>query len=53
MFQNPEDQLFAPTMYQDVAFGPRNLGIDERSTERALGGDSGPTEHRTLAGQVS
>ena len=29
IFQNPEDQLFAPTVYQDVAFGPRNLGMDE------------------------
>ena len=29
IFQNPEDQLFAPTVYQDVAFGPRNLGWDE------------------------
>ncbi len=29
IFQNPDDQLFAPTVYQDVAFGPRNLGYDE------------------------
>jgi len=29
IFQNPDDQLFAPTVYQDVAFGPRNLGMDE------------------------
>lgn len=29
IFQNPDDQLFAPTVYQDVAFGPRNLGWDE------------------------
>ena len=28
IFQNPDDQLFAPTVYQDVAFGPRNLGMD-------------------------
>lgn len=29
LFQNPDDQLFAPTVWEDVAFGPRNLGIDE------------------------
>ncbi len=29
IFQNPDDQLFAPTVFQDVAFGPRNLGLDE------------------------
>ncbi len=29
IFQNPDDQLFATTVFQDVAFGPRNLGMDE------------------------
>ena len=29
VFQNPDDQLFLPTIYDDVAFGPRNLGMDE------------------------
>jgi cobalt/nickel transport system ATP-binding protein len=29
VFQNPDDQLFMPTVYEDVAFGPRNLGMDE------------------------
>lgn len=27
VFQNPEDQLFAGTVYQDVSFGPLNLGL--------------------------
>ena len=31
VFQNPDDQLFLPTIYNDVAFGPRNLGMDEES----------------------
>ncbi len=26
VFQNPDDQLFMPTVEQDVAFGPANLG---------------------------
>ncbi|MDR2629648.1 MAG: energy-coupling factor ABC transporter ATP-binding protein [Spirochaetaceae bacterium] len=29
VFQNPEDQLFMPTIYEDLAFGPRNMGMDE------------------------
>lgn len=37
IFQNPDDQLFMPTVYEDVAFGPLNLGlghecVDERVT---------------------
>ncbi|MCZ7398009.1 MAG: ATP-binding cassette domain-containing protein, partial [Candidatus Methanoperedens sp.] len=28
VFQNPDSQLFAPTVYDDIAFGPRNLGYD-------------------------
>ncbi|MGI6345319.1 MAG: energy-coupling factor transporter ATPase [Bacillota bacterium] len=29
VFQYPEHQLFEETVYQDVAFGPRNLGLTE------------------------
>jgi cobalt/nickel transport system ATP-binding protein len=29
VFQNPDDQLFCPTLFEDVAFGPRNLDQDE------------------------
>jgi len=29
VFQNPDDQLFAPTVIEDVAFGPMNLGLSE------------------------
>jgi cobalt/nickel transport system ATP-binding protein len=27
VFQDPESQLFAPTVYEDIAFGPRNLRL--------------------------
>ncbi len=27
VFQNPDDQLFAPTVEQDISFGPMNLGL--------------------------
>jgi len=38
VFQNPDDQLFMPTVFEDVAFGPLNLGlsgseVDQRVTE--------------------
>ena len=29
VFQDPDDQLFCPTVAEDVAFGPRQLGLDE------------------------
>ncbi len=29
IFQNPDDQLFAPTVFEDVAFGPINMGFSE------------------------
>ncbi|MBI4665094.1 MAG: ABC transporter ATP-binding protein [Nitrospinae bacterium] len=29
VFQNPDDQLFCPTLYDDVAFGPLNMGMPE------------------------
>jgi cobalt/nickel transport system ATP-binding protein len=28
IFQNPDDQLFMPTVFDDVAFGPLNMGLD-------------------------
>ena len=36
VFQNPDDQLFMPTVWQDVTFGPLNLGLSaEEVTARA------------------
>jgi cobalt/nickel transport system ATP-binding protein len=29
VFQNPDDQLFAGSVFEDVAFGPRNMGYAE------------------------
>lgn len=36
VFQNPDDQLFLPTIYDDIAFGPRNLGLDEEAVHRRV-----------------
>ncbi len=41
VFQNPDDQLFSPTVYEDVAFGPLHMGLPEieiaERVDRALG----------------
>ena len=29
VFQNPDDQLFSPTVFEDVAFGPLHMGLGE------------------------
>ena len=34
VFQNSDDQIFAPSVYQDVAFGPVNLGFPEDKVKK-------------------
>jgi cobalt/nickel transport system ATP-binding protein len=36
VFQDPDDQLFMPTVYDDVAFGPLNQGLDAAAVERQV-----------------
>lgn len=38
VFQDPDDQLFMPTVREDVAFGPANLGIGGEELERRVKG---------------
>jgi len=33
VFQDPDDQLFSPTVFDDVAFGPLNLGLPKEKIE--------------------
>ena len=40
IFQDPDDQLFMPLVYDDVAFGPLNLGLSPGGGGPA--GDAGP-----------
>jgi cobalt/nickel transport system ATP-binding protein len=52
VFQDPDDQLFMPTVAEDVAFGPANLGVngdelDQRVTEALTA--VGMAEHRDRA----
>jgi len=36
VFQNPDDQLFMPTVFDDVAFGPLNLGLTQAEVEQQV-----------------
>ncbi|MBO8179285.1 MAG: ATP-binding cassette domain-containing protein [Archaeoglobus sp.] len=36
VFQNPDDQILSPTVWQEVAFGPKNLGIDGEELEKVV-----------------
>lgn len=60
VFQNPDDQLFAPTVFEDVAFGPLNMGLPQdevaRRVHRALNavemdGFAGKSIHNLSFGQ--
>ena len=36
VFQNPDDQLFSPTVFDDVAFGPLYQGLEPAEVERRV-----------------
>lgn len=36
VFQNPDDQIIAPTVWEEVAFGPANAGLDLDNVKKAL-----------------
>lgn len=36
LFQDPDDQLFCPTVWEDVLFGPQQLGLPVRVVSEAL-----------------
>lgn len=37
VFQNPDDQLFSPTVFDDVAFGPLHMGLPEDEVYQRVG----------------
>ncbi len=51
VFQNPDDQLFAHTVFEDVAFGPRNMGFDEAEVKRRAEGALASVEMAEYAGK--
>ncbi len=36
VFQYPEYQLFEETVYKDIAFGPKNMGLEEKEIDRRV-----------------
>ncbi len=36
LFQDPDDQLFCPTVYEDVAFGPSQFGIPQDEVRQSV-----------------
>lgn len=36
VFQYPEYQIFEETVYKDIAFGPKNMGLDEKEIDRRI-----------------
>ena len=36
VFQYPEYQLFEDTVYKDIAFGPKNMGLNEEEINRRI-----------------
>ena len=36
VFQYPEYQLFEETVYKDISFGPKNMGLDEKEIDRRV-----------------
>ena len=36
VFQYPEYQLFEETVYKDISFGPKNMGLDEEEIDRRV-----------------
>ena len=60
LFQDPDDQIFMPTVYEDVTFGPINLGLKEvevhcRAQEAmelaGIGGYGDRVPHRLSTGE--
>lgn len=36
LFQDPEDQLFSPSVWDDIAFGPQNMGLSEAEVQERV-----------------
>ncbi len=36
VFQNPDHQLFNNTLYKEIAYGPRNIGLDEKEVKERV-----------------
>ena len=53
VFQNPDDQLFCPTVRDDIAFGLENIGLDPEEVETRLNAALSLTGVTHLADRIS
>ena len=51
VFQNPDDQLFAATVFEDTAFGPRNMGCAEAEVRTRVEGALANVDMAEYAGK--
>jgi cobalt/nickel transport system ATP-binding protein len=52
VFQDSDDQLFMPTVSEDVGFGPRNFGFDEAEVELRVNRALSAVGESDLAGRA-
>ncbi len=53
IFQNPDDQLFCPSVQDDVAFGPRNMGLSKEEVGSRVSDALRTVGHLDLADRPS
>ncbi|MEW6578623.1 MAG: ABC transporter ATP-binding protein [Chloroflexota bacterium] len=53
VFQNPDDQLFSPRVFEDVAFGPLHMGLPEDEVRERVQGALAAVGMSAYAGRVS
>ncbi len=53
VFQNPDDQLFSPTVFDDVAFGPLHMGLPEAEVRERVARALALVGMADLAGRLS
>jgi cobalt/nickel transport system ATP-binding protein len=53
VFQDPDDQLFSPTVFDDVAFGPIYQGLDETQVRSRVSTALAMVGMQDFAGRVS
>lgn len=53
VFQDPDNQLFMPTVFDDVSFGPINMGLTREKAEEASRDALGKVDMREAAGRLS
>jgi energy-coupling factor transporter ATP-binding protein EcfA2 len=53
VFQNPDDQLFSPTVFDDVAFGPLHMGLEPAEVEARVAAALASVQMEGYAGRLS